>query len=83
MKRAQDFDFIQGALSVFLFLERATRRMIFQKMCKAISMQEEREKGRKTMQKDCFCRAITLPFVSKSDAFSQQKHCLFCLKSPN
>lgn len=70
MKRAQNFDFIQDTLSVFLFLERATRRMIFQKMCKAISMQEEGERGRKTMQKDCFCRAITLLFDSKNDAFS-------------
>lgn len=70
MKRAQNFDFIQDTLSVFLFLERATRRMIFQKICKAISMREERGKGRKTMQKDCFCRAITLLFESKSDAFS-------------
>lgn len=70
MKRAQNFDFIQDTLSVFLFLERATRRIIFQKMYKAISMREEREKGRKTMQKDCFCRAITLLFDSKSDAFS-------------
>lgn len=49
MKRAQNFDFIQDTLSVFLFLERATRRIIFQKMYKAISMREEREKGRKTM----------------------------------
>ena len=70
MKRAQNFDFIQDTLSVFLFLERETRRTIFQKMCKAISMQEEREKGRKTMQKDCFCHAITLPLDSKIDAFS-------------
>lgn len=44
--------------------------MIFQKMRKAKSMQKEREKGRKTMQKNCFCRAITLLFESKSDAFS-------------
>ena len=44
--------------------------MIFQKMCKAISMQKEREKGQKTMQKNCFCRAITLLLDSKSDAFS-------------
>lgn len=44
--------------------------MIFQEMCEAASMQEEREKGRKTMQKNCFCRAITLLFYSKSDAFS-------------
>lgn len=70
MKRAQNFDFIQDTLSVFLFLERETRRMIFQKMCKAISMQEEREKGRKTMQKNCFCRAITLLLDSKNDTFS-------------
>ena len=70
MKKAQNFDFIQDTLSVFLFLERETRRRIFQKMCKAISMQEEREKGQKTMQKDCFYRTITLLFESKSDAFS-------------
>lgn len=49
MTRVQNFDFIQDTLSVFLFLERATRKMIFQKICKAISMQKEREKGRKTM----------------------------------
>lgn len=66
----QNFDFIQGALSVFLFLERETRRMISQEICEATSMQEEREKGRKTMQKDCFCRAITLLLGSKNDAFS-------------
>mgnify|MGYP001690548621 CR=1 FL=1 len=51
MTRTQNFDFIQDTLSVFLFLERATRRMIFQKMCKAISMQEEREKGQKNNAK--------------------------------
>jgi len=44
--------------------------MLFQEMCEATSMQKEREKGRKTMQKDCFCRAIALLFDSKSDAFS-------------
>ena len=54
--------------------------MFFQEMCEAISIQEEREKERKTMQKDCFCRAITLFLGSKSDAFSQQKYCFFCLK---
>lgn len=54
IKRTQNFDFIQDTLSVFLFLERETRRMFFQEMCEAISIQEEREKGRKTMQKDCF-----------------------------
>ena len=70
MKRAQNFDFIQDTLSVFLFLERETRRMIFQKMCKAISMQEKREKGQKTIQKNCFCRAITLLLDSKSNTFS-------------
>ena len=32
------------------------------------------------MQKNCFCRTTTLLFDSKSDAFSQQKHCFFCLK---
>ena len=70
MKKAQNFDFIQDTLSVFLLKKRGTRRRIFQKICKAISMQEEREKGRKTMQKNCFCRAITLLFESRSDAFS-------------
>lgn len=44
--------------------------MFFQEMCEATSMQEEREKGQKTMQKDCFYRAITLLFESKSNAFS-------------
>ena len=44
--------------------------MIFQKMRKAKSMQKEREKGRKTMQKNCFCRAITLFLDSKNDACS-------------
>lgn len=76
----QNFDFIQGALFVFLFLEKEARRMIFQEICEATSMQEEREKRRKMMQKDCFCRTTTLLFDSKSDAFSQQKHCFFCLK---
>ena len=33
------------------------------------------------MQKNCFCRAIALLFNSKSDAFSEQKHCFFCRKS--
>lgn len=66
----QNFDFIQGALFVFLFLEREARRMIFQEMCEAAPLQQEREKGRKTMQKDCFCRAITLFLDTKSDAFS-------------
>ena len=70
IKRTQNFDFIQDTLSVFLFLERETRRMIFQKMCKAISMQEEREKELKTMQKNYFCRTITLLLDSKSNAFS-------------
>ena len=70
MERAQNFDFIQDTLSAFLFLEREIKRTIFQKMYKAISMREERGKGRKTMQKDCFCRAITVLFDSKSDAFS-------------
>lgn len=70
IKRTQNFDFIQDTLSAFLFLERETRRMFFQEMCKVTSMQEEREKRRKTMQKDCFCLAITLLFDSKSDAFS-------------
>lgn len=55
--------------------------MIFQKMRKAISMQEEREKRRKMMQKDRFCLAIALLLGSKSDAFSEQKHCFFCRKS--
>ena len=45
IKRTQNFDFIQDTLSVFLFLERETRRTIFQKICKAKSMQKEREKG--------------------------------------
>ena len=44
--------------------------MIFQEMCEATSMQKEREKERKTMQKDCFCLAITLLFDSKSDTLS-------------
>lgn len=66
----QNFDFIQDTLSVFLFLEREERRMIFQEMCEAAPLQQEREKGRKTMQKDCFCRAITLLLCSNSDAFS-------------
>lgn len=44
--------------------------MIFQKMRKVKSMQKERKKGQKTMQKDCFCRAIILLFKSKSDALS-------------
>lgn len=64
MKRAQNFDFIQDTLSVFLFLERATRRRIFQKMCKAISMQEEREKGQKNNAKELLlsCNNITFRF---------------------
>ncbi|WP_456075614.1 hypothetical protein [Hoylesella nanceiensis] len=66
----QNFDFIQDTLSAFLFLERETRRMISQEICEATSMQEEREKELKTMQKDCFCHAITLLLGSKSDAFS-------------
>ena len=70
IKRAQNFDFIQDTLSVFLFLERGTRRRIFQKMRKTKSMQKEREKGQKTIQKNCFCRAITLLLDSKNDAFS-------------
>lgn len=44
--------------------------MFFQEMCEAAPLQQEREKGRKTMQKDYFCRAIALLFDSKSDAFS-------------
>ena len=44
--------------------------MIFQEMCEAAPLQQEKEKGRKTMQKDCFCCAITLLSGSKSDAFS-------------
>lgn len=70
MKGVQNFDFIQDRFSIFLFLERETRRMFFQEMCEAISIQEEREKRRKMMQKDCFCRAIALLLGSKSDAFS-------------
>ena len=54
IKRVQNFDFIQDTLSAFLFLERETRRMFFQEMCEATSIQEEREKGRTTIQKDCF-----------------------------
>jgi len=37
--RAQNFDFIQDRFSILLFLERETRRMIFQEMCEATSMQ--------------------------------------------
>jgi len=33
-------------------------------------MQEKREKGQKTIQKNCFCRAITLLLDSKSNTFS-------------
>lgn len=54
IKRTQNFDFIQDTLSIFLFLERETRRMFFQEMCEATPLQQEREKEQKTMQKDCF-----------------------------
>lgn len=66
----QNFDFIQDTLSAFLFLGREARRRIFQEICEATSMLEEREKGRTTMQKDCFCRTTTLLLCSNSDAFS-------------
>jgi len=47
----QNFDLIQDTSFAFLFLERETRKMSFQKNCKVTSIQEEREKRRKTMQK--------------------------------
>ena len=56
--------------------------MFFQEMCEATSMLEEREKGRKTMLKDCFCRAITLLFDSKSDAFHNKNTAFSVLKHP-
>lgn len=62
MKRVQNFDFIQDTLSVFLFLKRETRRRIFQKMCKAKSMQKERKKGQKNNAKGLLLSCNNIAF---------------------
>lgn len=64
----QNFDLIQDTSFAFLFLERETRKMSFQKNCKAKSMQEEREKRRKTMQK--------MPFYMQWHCFHTPKSML-------
>lgn len=48
--------------------------MFFQEMCEATSMQEEREKGRKTMQKDCFWVLKAMLFQNKNTAFPASNH---------
>ena len=64
MKRAQNFDFIQDTLSVFLFLERATRENDFSKDMQGNIDAKRKRKGTKNNVKGLLllCNNIAFRF---------------------